>query len=112
MDNQSQDTSPIASVLLKDEPDFIDLVERFANKLPTLISNLRESFDTNNWETMKKQAHDLKSTGGGHGFPQVTDVAVKIEAGILGQQYDGIPDLMNELDLLSKRIKAGLHGTN
>ena len=56
------------------------------------------------WVFLKKQAHDLKSVGGGLGFPQITKVAARIEFAMAKRDIQEVRSLLDELDALTKRI--------
>jgi signal transduction histidine kinase/ActR/RegA family two-component response regulator/HPt (histidine-containing phosphotransfer) domain-containing protein len=98
------DQSPIISSLLQDEPDLIDLVESFVGKLPGIVHDLCEASLKCDWVFLKKQAHDLKSVGGGLGFPQITKVAARIEFAMAKRDIQEVRSLLDELDALTKRI--------
>ena len=56
---------------------------------------------------MKAQIHQVKGTGGAFGFPQLTDVAKNIYKALDGNQYEKIPPLIEDLNVIYNRIYAG-----
>jgi HPt (histidine-containing phosphotransfer) domain-containing protein len=101
-------TRPLVSGLLTDAPDFFDLVAAFVDKLPGLIQDLQTLHNEQDWDTMRDRIHDLKGLGGGYGYPQITEVATSIEAGLLDRQHDRIVDQLEQLGQLLSRIQLGL----
>lgn len=101
------DIDPIISSLLKEEPYLADLVERYIEKFPTLIRKFREAYAKQDWENLREQVHNLKSTGGGHGFMEISKVASTMEFELVKNNYDALPNYFDELDKLSHRIDSG-----
>jgi PAS domain S-box-containing protein len=101
------DESPIVSSLLAEEPELADLVAGFVARLPGLIEELAGAHDAGDWAVLKARAHDLKAVGGGYGFPQVTDVAARIEFEIAKKDAPGVTAQMERLRALGRRIASG-----
>jgi hypothetical protein len=53
--------------------------------------------------------HDLKSTGGGYGFPRIAKVASNMEFNLVKNEYDALAKYLLELDMLCDRIVKGVH---
>jgi len=104
---QEQDYSPIISDLIEEDPDLVDLVGHFINKLPSLISNLRQAYMSRDWDSVKLQTHDLKSVGGGYGFPQITTVSANMEFSLAKNEPLALEKCLDELDSLRERIEKG-----
>jgi PAS domain S-box-containing protein len=98
---------PIVSSLLAEEPELADLVAGFVARLPVLIEELGGAHDAQDWAALKAKAHDLKAVGGGYGFPQVTDVAAKIEFEIAKKDTPGVATQIEKLRALGRRITSG-----
>lgn len=62
---------PIKSTVLIEEPDLIDLVERFISKLPQMILKINESYNKEDWVELRQNIHDLKATSGNYGFDEL-----------------------------------------
>jgi PAS domain S-box-containing protein len=101
------DESPIVSSLLAEEPELADLVAGFIARLPGLIEELAGAHDARDWAALKAKAHDLKAVGGGYGFPQVTEVAAKIEFEIAKKDTPGVTAQIERLRALGRRIASG-----
>ncbi len=103
-------SAPIGSALLAEGPGMEDLVLYFVGRLPGYLQNLRNGLTAADPQAVKKQAHDLKAVGGGYGYPQVTELAVKIEAAALAGQMSLAGTLIDEFERLAGRIEAGAQG--
>jgi CheY-like chemotaxis protein/anti-sigma regulatory factor (Ser/Thr protein kinase) len=101
------DTDPIESSLLVEEPEFADLVNKFVANLPGMIREVRLAAENQDWPRVKSLVHDLKSVGGGYGYPQITEVAAKIEFELAKKQYAALETRLNDFDSLCERIRRG-----
>ncbi len=61
------------------DPMFLDLVEDYVISLPDKIEQLRTATRQSDWETVKTISHQLKGSGGGYGFNEVSNAAAAIE---------------------------------
>jgi HPt (histidine-containing phosphotransfer) domain-containing protein len=69
---------PIRSIY-ENDPDMAELVRGFATELPNRAQSLEDLLAEQNWEELRRVAHQLKGAGGGYGFSQVTDFAASLE---------------------------------
>jgi CheY-like chemotaxis protein len=102
------DDSPLVSTLLEADPDRADLIHKFVENLPSLLESLASACANQDWDGLKRRAHDLKSLGGGYGYMQLTEVAEKIEFECLSGDTENINPLIKELYLLLERIRQGI----
>lgn len=72
------DHSPIHSEF-RDDPDYADLLKTFGEELPLRIKALQDAFAQRDFAQLKNLAHQLKGSGGGYGFPQLSTAAGKLE---------------------------------
>ena len=101
------DESPIISQLLEDEPDMADLILYFLESLPDYVRDVREAEQKGDLQTIKNKAHDLKSVGGGYGYPQVTELAIKLEESVIQGDMVETKVLIDQFEILCGRIQAG-----
>jgi len=97
----------IISTLISHDPDMADLVQNYVNRLPSLIAELKHTYNENDWEQLRILAHNLKSTGGNFGFNVISECAAKLEFEILKKDKGGVELLFNKLDQLKTCILAG-----
>lgn len=106
------DIGPIISKLLEEEPYLADLVENYIKKLPDIIGKFRTAYAKQDWAAIRKQAHDIKSTGGNYGFMEISKVASTMEFELVKNNYDALPHHFDELDNLRHRIELGSDRTS
>jgi len=95
----------IFSELLQEGSEMADLIEYFINRLPGYLECLRDAQSKSDIVMLKKQAHDLKGIGSAYGYPQVTDLAIKLEAA-LADEPEQVNTLIEAFALLFRRIQA------
>jgi len=109
----TEDTAdPITSTILAEEPELIDLVERFISKLPLMIISINESYTKSDWVKLRQNIHDLKGTSGNYGFDELYRAAQAIEFELLKENVQGIGFEISKLDNLNERITAGFNNNN
>lgn len=102
------DTSgPITSALLDEGPEMADLVVYFLGRLPEYLLGLQDAASVGDTTELKRRAHDLKSVGGGYGYPQVTELAVALEVAAAEGHLERISVYVAEFAKLVECIKAG-----
>jgi HPt (histidine-containing phosphotransfer) domain-containing protein len=75
----AQGRTPVRSTL-EDDPDFRDLLEMFAASLREATETLRSLFAAGDVAQLQREAHKLKGSGGGYGFPGLTTEAAALES--------------------------------
>jgi len=108
VESRDINNQPLTSSILVDEPEMIDLVERFVEKLPVYISKINNSYNNKCWDDFRKSIHDLKGTSGNYGFDELYKLMQDIEFELTKENYEGVQYSINEIDGLYERIKAGL----
>ena len=98
---------PVCSVLLTDEPEASDLVLQFIDKIPATLSEINEAAANRDWDKLKCCVHRLKGVGGGYGYPELTEIAGKIEFQIENRNQSEIDSLLHQLGTYADRIVAG-----
>ena len=75
---EGQHGEPVLSEFA-DDPDMSDLVGDFVGRMPERINALKSAFEAGDTEQVMRLAHQLKGSGGGYGFPLLTEVAGELE---------------------------------
>ena len=102
MSDQSQ-LKPLLSKFA-DDPDMADLVEMFIDDLPKRINELATSFEQQQFDDLRRIAHQIKGAGGGYGYPELTEAATVLEDSLKqNDELDAIHDAFDELLTLCKR---------
>ena len=100
--------APISSSLLEEEPELIDLIKRFVERLPERLEQLVRNYDQQEWDVLRDNIHDLKGVSGNFGFEELYKTARDTEVELLEKNYTGLPVKIEELLQICKRIEAGL----
>jgi PAS domain S-box-containing protein len=85
-------------------PSYLDIVERFKQKLPQMVAELSEAVQTQNWDLVQSKSHDLKGLGGTLGLHEITDVAGRMNIQVKEKNYDQVAATSSELEQKSHCI--------
>ena len=97
----------LTSDLLHDEPDLIDLIDKFMSRLPVMREAINKSHKENNEDELSGLIHQMKGVGGGYGYPMLTELCSNIEFQIEGQNSENVNELIKELNVMADRILEG-----
>jgi len=98
---------PIVSTLADEGAAIVKLILLFIDKLPEIISEIRDLSEKEEWEELQPKVHSLKGTGGNFGFLEITEVARNIEDSVREKDGANIKDLIQELENVFQRVAAG-----
>ncbi len=70
---------PVLYSELRDDPDFVELVDAFVAGLPGKVERIEHSFSTGGMLDLARLAHQLKGAAGGYGYPSISDAARHVE---------------------------------
>lgn len=99
--------NPILSKLMQEDSSYEDLVANFVSRLSDRVTQLEGAIRAADFEAVRVTAHQLKGSGGGYGFPIVTEVAAKLEEQAMSQALDDCVNAITELRSIAGRVKAG-----
>ncbi len=105
-DLQSQVSEPIYSDLARSDPDFAEIVELFVDGLTQRLDAMQDALQANDMDCLRRLAHQLKGSGGGHGYPTLSQNASALEQQILEGATGEITRGLDELASLVARIKV------
>lgn len=97
----------ITSELLKEEPELIDLIDRFISRLPGMQDEIIKAHDTKDWETFTGLIHQMKGVGGNYGYPMLTTLCAEIEMTTQEENFSKVENQLNDFQLMSKCIIEG-----
>ncbi|MBA4018682.1 MAG: hypothetical protein C0483_16065 [Pirellula sp.] len=97
-------TATIGSTLSSD-PDMVELVELFLSEIPQRLGAMAEAFEQENWNELRRVAHQWKGAGGSYGYPQLSAFAARVEDACvtacprdeIRQRLDALVDLCGRL---------------
>jgi HPt (histidine-containing phosphotransfer) domain-containing protein len=106
------ETNPVpeklVSGLLADDPDMFDLVEDFVNGLGDRIEEMRSAFESLDWDSLSKIAHQMKGAGGSYGYSDVSSLAAAMEASFKAHSSGQFEEWMATLQKMITAAHAGL----
>ncbi len=105
-DLQSQVSEPIYSDLAQSDPDSAEIVELFVDGLTQRLEVMQDALQANDMDCLRRLTHQLKSSGGGHGYPTLSQSASALEQQIQKGATGEITRGLDELASLVARIKV------
>ena len=102
----------LTSQILDGDPEIQSMVDEYIDGLGQVIATLQEAQAEDNWEEVRFHVHDLKSTGGGFGFPIITEKAVEVETSIKAAHYDEANRQMNLLIGMLRKVISNHQANN
>jgi HPt (histidine-containing phosphotransfer) domain-containing protein len=65
-----------------DDPDMAELLMEFSESLQETCEKLQQALREGNVEEIRRIGHQLKGSGGGYGYPQITEAGGALEDAI------------------------------
>jgi len=90
-------------ILVEIDPDLMDLVPDYLQNRRQDIKTIQECLKSEEFEKIRKLAHNIKGTGAGYGFPKLSEWGAKIEK--LSQIQKGI-EIKELIIQMSQYIEA------
>ncbi len=103
-------TSPrkLISQLLAEDAELRDVVEDFVRVLPDRLAELRQAFERLDWNQLTTLAHRLKGASGSYGYPEISEVAARMESAFRAQETGDFGEWSREMDQLIEAAQLGL----
>lgn len=95
---------PIPSDLVREDPTFADIVLQFVDGLDNRLKQLESALRNSDFETLSNVSHQLKGSGGGHGYPIVTEKAAALETFAKKNAMEECIDAFSELKGICTRL--------
>jgi HPt (histidine-containing phosphotransfer) domain-containing protein len=103
-----QPDDPIPSDLVREDASFADLVQEFVDSLVDRIGSMEEALNEGDLNMLKRAAHQLKGSGGGHGYKVLTEAAARIEQEVISGDLESVRQNLDELKILISRVVVRL----
>lgn len=98
-------TSPLIEASLPvDDPDFQNISNRFTEGFPETLLKMFQTFELQDWQALKSQAHQLKGIAASFGYKEMGKTSSLIESNIELENFDNIPQLLKELQYELEKI--------
>lgn len=104
IDKQRKPDDPIGSELMRDDPSYADIVVQFVEGLSHRLATMEEALNTSDFQALRVAAHQLKGSGGGYGYPVLTERAAELEQHAKDSLSDQCGKELEELKQLCARV--------
>ena len=101
------DNTLLTSKLIQDDPDLIDLIDRFISRLPTMSDAINQAHSEKKEKELSGLIHQMKGVGGNYGYPMLTELCAKIEFQIKNKDTKNLATLIEEFNLMVEQILNG-----
>lgn len=98
---------PIPSDLVRSDPSFADIVLEFVNGLFARLNQMEDALRNSDFEALRVAAHQLKGSGGGYGYPLLSERATELENYAKMEAIDDCLDAVSQIKELSSRVVVG-----
>ena len=91
------------------DPDLVELVDMFVSEVPDRVTRMQDCAAANDWEGLRRLAHQIKGAAGSYGFSEVTPYAARLEANLKEAQPEDVvlANLSELLDVCGK-LRGGM----
>ncbi len=87
------------------DQDFKDIVPDFIEAFHKNIDEIKAALKTRDFEAVRFIGHNLKGTGGGYGFEEISDIGLKLNLAAKDQDIRIIENLLSEMESYFSRIE-------
>ena len=94
----------IGSELVREDASFADIVTRFVAGLGDRLTRMEDAVRAADFDALRTAAHQLKGSGGGYGYPILTDRASRLEKHARDRALDQCADALAELQETCRRL--------
>ena len=94
----------IGSELVQEDASYADIVVQFVDGLSGRLTTMEDALREADFEALRAAAHKLKGSGGGYGYPILTELARRLEKEAKAKSLDACARQVDELKELSKRV--------
>lgn len=101
---------PISSELIKEDPSFEGIVVQFVDGLGRRLETMEQAFRVADLNALRISAHQLKGSGGGYGYPLLTEEAAKLESFAKDGMLDDCASALASLKELCTRVVVTTDG--
>ena len=95
---------PVGSELVKEDAVYADIVAEFVEGLGDRLTAMNEALRASDFESLRIAAHRLRGSGGGYGYPVLSEGAAQLEQHARGAIAERCRQAVEELEKLCERI--------
>ena len=98
---------PIGSELVREDASFAGLVVQFLDGLGERLTTMEDAFRASDFERLRMAAHKLKGSGGGYGYPILSERAGELERCANGRALEDCACALDDLKRVAARVVVG-----
>ena len=87
-----------------EDEEFQALLQDFVEMLPGIVDEVTAAAESQDWEALQAVSHRLKGSGGSYGFPELTELARKINDDVKTAYFEHIDQSVHELNAMTQAI--------
>jgi HPt (histidine-containing phosphotransfer) domain-containing protein len=100
--------SAIHSSLAAD-PQLSEMVEQFVAEMPSRVAWMQRHLEAQDWEALRRAAHQMKGAAGSYGFDRLTPHALRLETLLAGgASQEEVTAAFQELIAHCRRVTAAV----
>lgn len=104
MSGASTTAPKISSELVREDEAFTEIVAEFLEGLNTRLKTMQDAIGSGDFDALRVAAHQLKGSGGGYGYPALTEHAARLEQSAIENAIETCKKTVAELDALCARL--------
>ncbi len=102
---------PASFSLDPNNPEDAELIGFFVAELPDRMCTLRTAVDSEDFDSIRRLAHQLKGAAPGYGFPTIGDAAASLEHCLKENSVNALDQIQSELDTLISLCESYTKGS-
>ena len=102
--DQELSQAPLGSELVQEDESFTGIVVQFVEGLSKRMTTMEGALRQADFEALRAAAHQLKGSGGGYGYPVLTEVAAELEKRAKARTLEDCTKCVDELKELFNRV--------
>ena len=110
--SENLNDDPLYPQVAENDMEYQALITVFVESLPALANKLKFSAKEEEWELVASLLHHAKGSGGSYGYPDITQLAAKIEFQLVSEKYNEVLRLLDDLYELFDRAILGQQQSN
>jgi PAS domain S-box-containing protein len=93
-----------------DDPAIAGILDQFVARLAGQVAEMQKALASGQHATLQRLAHRMKGSGGSYGYPQLTDVAAKLESAVRADDLAAARPALDQVQDVCRRIEKGRSG--
>ena len=99
-------TGPRELIVVRADPELEDLIPWYLEKRREDIQKMRQAMEEEDYEGVRTLAHNMKGSGSGYGFEDITQIGAAMEKMAQMRDKDGVGRKIAELENYLKLVRV------